>query len=324
MEKVTFFESIIKIFKMIFSVPFFIEIFILTIVIIGVLSFFSIKKSKKGKITTLIIYVVSLVLLPLSHFSFFVKTIDTIIENYIEILYFPSCYMYFAILLISDIDVLRIIIKNNKESKKYFSLIVNIVYFGIIQFLFFISIKIIIQNNINIFERAELYSNSTLVSFIQMCSYLFWIRIGIILLKRIVDVLSKYKFKKIKIDSEMFKSNLKTENNDEIKYMEYNKRFEQKQDSVDKKDEDSYNAKDNLINITPENFSNKNDTKENNHEIVSNIEINESYNNPINAMQPIILNTKSDKYNNKEETNKDITTIKNNDESDIFFDDFYD
>ena len=50
MEKLTVIESILRIFKKIFSSSFFIEIFVLTIALIGVLSFFSIKESKKGKI----------------------------------------------------------------------------------------------------------------------------------------------------------------------------------------------------------------------------------------------------------------------------------
>ena len=107
MEKVTFIESIIKILNLIASVPFFIEILLLTLILTIMMIFFYFRKSKKGKITSLIIYIVTLFLLPISHLSFFANTIDKIVENYIEILYFPSCYVYIALLIITDVSIFR-------------------------------------------------------------------------------------------------------------------------------------------------------------------------------------------------------------------------
>ena len=191
MEKVTFIESIIKILNLIASVPFFIEILLLTIIMLIAMLFFYFRKSKKGKVTSLIIYIVTLLLLPISHFSFFAQTLDKIVENYIKILYFPSCYVYIALLIITDVSVLRNVIKNlNTQERKWYNSL-DLLYFFIFQFLFFLIIRVIITENINIFERSELYSDVSLASLLQISSYLFWIRIGIKLIALIVNTLSK-------------------------------------------------------------------------------------------------------------------------------------
>ena len=118
MEKVTFLQSIIKVLNLIASIPFFIEILILTAFLLIIMIFFYFRKSKKGKITSLIIYFVTLLLLPISHFSFFVETLDKIVENFISVIYFPSCYVYIATLLITDFSILRNVIKNTKDTKR--------------------------------------------------------------------------------------------------------------------------------------------------------------------------------------------------------------
>lgn len=197
MEKVTFLQSIIKVLNLIASIPFFIEILILTAFLLIIMIFFYFRKSKKGKITSLIIYFVTLLLLPISHFSFFVETLDKIVENFIAVIYFPSCYVYIATLLITDFSILRNVIKNTKDTKrgKWYQ-ILNLVYFFVFQFLFFLIIRVVITNNIDIFTRSSLYSNTNLTSLIQISSYLFWIRIGIKLIIFVIDRLSKFSFNK--------------------------------------------------------------------------------------------------------------------------------
>lgn len=197
MEKVTFLQSIIKVLNLIASIPFFIEILILTAFLLIIMIFFYFRKSKKGKITSLIIYFVTLLLLPISHFSFFVETLDKIVENFIAVIYFPSCYVYIATLLITDFSILRNVIKNTKDTKrgKWYQ-ILNLVYFFAFQFLFFLIIRVVITNNIDIFTRSSLYSNTNLTSLIQISSYLFWIRIGIKLIIFVIDRLSKFSFNK--------------------------------------------------------------------------------------------------------------------------------
>lgn len=208
MEKVTFLESIIKILNLIASVPFFIEILILTGLLLIIMIFFYFRKSKKGKITALIIYCVTLLLLPVSHFSFFVDTLDQIVENYLEIVYFPSCYVYIGMILVTDISIFIDIAKNVKAKKSNWYQALNILYFFVFQFLFFLILRTVISNDIDIFERSSIYSNADLTSLIQISSYLFWIRIGIKLVVFIINRLSRFTFEKKKTNIESPNNNL--------------------------------------------------------------------------------------------------------------------
>ena len=195
MERVTFFESIIKILKTVSSIPLFIEILILTLFLLTIMIFFYFRESKNGRVTALIIYCVTLCLLPLTHLSFFINTIDKIVENYIKILYFPSCYVYIVTLIITDVSLLLSLVKDIRENNRKWYMVVDLIYFSIFQFLFFMIVRLVVTNNIDVFERAHLYSNANLTSCIQISSYLFWIRIGIILVSKLINRLSSFELK---------------------------------------------------------------------------------------------------------------------------------
>lgn len=304
MEKVTFLQSIIKVLNLIASIPFFIEILILTAFLLIIMIFFYFRKSKKGKITSLIIYFVTLLLLPISHFSFFVETLDKIVENFIAVIYFPSCYVYIATLLITDFSILRNVIKNTKDTKrgKWYQ-ILNLVYFFVFQFLFFLIIRVVITNNIDIFTRSSLYSNTNLTSLIQISSYLFWIRMGIKLIILIIDRLSKFSFnKKDKklIVSEPINNENNLDNNssqDLVKPL-----------TIEDKNIDINNTVSNNINSNINTNINSNINSNFNNNVVNNI------NNHIgdNVIEPDIVTNNIDPINNVNDVVSPIIKPKNN------------
>ncbi len=304
MEKVTFLQSIIKVLNLIASIPFFIEILILTAFLLIIMIFFYFRKSKKGKITSLIIYFVTLLLLPISHFSFFVETLDKIVENFIAVIYFPSCYVYIATLLITDFSILRNVIKNTKDTKrgKWYQ-ILNLVYFFVFQFLFFLIIRVVITNNIDIFTRSSLYSNTNLTSLIQISSYLFWIRIGIKLIIFVIDRLSKFSFnkkdKKLTV-SEPINNENNLDNNssqDLVKPL-----------TIEDKNIDLNNTVSNNINSNINTNINSNINSNFNNNIVNNI------NNHIgdNVIEPDIVTNNIDPINNVNDVVSPIIKPKNN------------
>ena len=300
MEKVTFLQSIIKVLNLIASIPFFIEILILTAFLLIIMIFFYFRKSKKGKITSLIIYFVTLLLLPISHFSFFVETLDKIVENFIAVIYFPSCYVYIATLLITDFSILRNVIKNTKDTKrgKWYQ-ILNLVYFFAFQFLFFLIIRVVITNNIDIFTRSSLYSNTNLTSLIQISSYLFWIRMGIKLIIFIIDRLSKFSFNK-KDKKLMVSEPINNENNlDNNSSQDLNKPLTIEDKNIDINNTVSNNINSNINTNITSNFNNN---------IVNNI------NNHIgdNVIEPDIVTNNIDPINNVNDVVNPIIKPKNN------------
>lgn len=308
MEKVTFLQSIIKVLNLIASIPFFIEILILTAFLLIIMIFFYFRKSKKGKITSLIIYFVTLLLLPISHFSFFVETLDKIVENFISVIYFPSCYVYIATLLITDFSILRNVIKNTRDTKrgKWYQ-ILNLVYFFAFQFLFFLIIRVVITNNIDIFTRSSLYSNTNLTSLIQISSYLFWIRMGIKLIIFIIDRLSKFSFNKK--DKKLIVSEpINNENNlDNNSSQDLVKPLTIEDKNIDINNTVSNNINSNInTNINSNINSNFNSNFNNN--IVNNI------NNHIgdNVIEPDIVTNNIDPINNVNDVVRPIIKTKNN------------
>ena len=300
MEKVTFLQSIIKVLNLIASIPFFIEILILTAFLLIIMIFFYFRKSKKGKITSLIIYFVTLLLLPISHFSFFVETLDKIVENFIAVIYFPSCYVYIATLLITDFSILRNVIKNTKDTKrgKWYQ-ILNLVYFFAFQFLFFLIIRVVITNNIDIFTRSSLYSNTNLTSLIQISSYLFWIRMGIKLIIFIIDRLSKFSFNK-KDKKLMVSEPINNENNlDNNSSQDLVKPLTIEDKNIDINNTVSNNINSNINTNINSNFNNN---------IVNNI------NNHIgdNVIEPDIVTNNIDPINNVNDVVSPIIKPKNN------------
>ena len=73
-----------------------------------------------------------------------------------------------AMLIFTDITVFIRIIKNIKsENRKWYSML-DIIYFFVFQFLFFLIVRLVISNKIDVFERTELYSNESLISVLQL------------------------------------------------------------------------------------------------------------------------------------------------------------
>lgn len=197
MERLTFFETIIKLMKAISSVPFFIEGLILSILMMVFMMIFYFKKSKKGKISVIIIYFLSLFIIPVSQFSFFINSIDKIVESFVRVLYFPSWYLYFFIIIVVDIDIFMFVFKYFKVEKNKIISVLKIVYFFIIQFLFFILIRLVIINDIDIFNSSELYSNSSVLSVIQISSYIFWARVFVSVFKLCVRKILRFENTKL-------------------------------------------------------------------------------------------------------------------------------
>lgn len=190
MEKVSFYESLIRILKLISSIPFLLEILLLTAFLALVMIFFYLMKSKKGKFVTIIIYIVTLLLLPFSHLSFFINLSDKLVENFVKIFFFPNWIVYLFMLVVTDISIFVLIKRNFNEKKPKLISTLNILYFFLFQFLFFVIIYECSKNNVDVFDNVDLYNNSNLVSLIQVSSYIFWIRILILILSYIINKLS--------------------------------------------------------------------------------------------------------------------------------------
>ena len=136
-----------------------------------VLMIYSIKKKKK---ISKIVYIVSLsflgVFVFVKYFNIIVKFFDTFIEMIINLLYFPSLGLYVTILLVSNLFfVFLFFFKKTYKSYKLVCGICN----SLIDFLFIMVIGIISTNNIDISIDLKLYSDSTILTLLQLSMAIF-------------------------------------------------------------------------------------------------------------------------------------------------------
>lgn len=152
-------------FETVVSTPFFFLYAILGIILI-VIMIIDIKKHKKiSKILYFIVLTFLITFVLIKYFNLIIRVIDTFVDVIIKALYFPSIGLYITILLISNI-MFFVIFLSKKFSKGY--KVVSVVCNVIIDFMFIMILGIIAKNNIDITHDVKLYSDSTLLTLLQL------------------------------------------------------------------------------------------------------------------------------------------------------------
>ena len=130
------------------------------------------KKVKKNKflVMTIILYLSLFIIVIFNNYQSLNTTFDSIITNLFTNIYFPSTYAYLFILAV--VDIVTIISLFNIKGEKIYK-VVNGICFGIIQFIFVIIMEIIAKNNIDIFSKSSLFTNTQLVAMLELSVNIF-------------------------------------------------------------------------------------------------------------------------------------------------------
>ncbi len=188
-ENTNILNTLLNLFKIIISSPFFLSLFFVLILTIVVL-FINTKLNKKFlKIIIGIAYASISILTIIYYSSSLSNLMDTIVEKIMTALYFPNYISYICMILISTIWFVRIIIDKKITP---FSKTINISSHLIIIFLFILTLDIITKNNINVTLRSEVYKNKALLNLIESTTFIF----AITIIGNIIDVISTYIVKK--------------------------------------------------------------------------------------------------------------------------------
>lgn len=177
--EMTIIDKIALIFKYIFSSFMGIELFLLSLILF-LFTFLNIKKNnKKVKVISAILCIGFLIGIILTYKSYAQESIDSFIKAVLSYLYFPSMVVYFFIILFVTVDIIITIFSNKMPRTKK---IVNSIVLSILYFCFMAVISIALTNDINLSSTVSLYTNDTLLSFIQMSNLLFafWIEFTIL------------------------------------------------------------------------------------------------------------------------------------------------
>ena len=194
----------IKKIKLVFdtaiSTPFFIVYAILGLILVGLI-IFDIKKYKK---ISRILYIVCIIFLVtffiIKYFDVIIKVIDSFVEILLKTLYFPNLGIYITILIITNLTFVFTTI--SEKSYKIYKIISSLIT-TLIDLLFIMIIGIISKNHIDISSDVKLYSDSTILTLLQISMGLFVSLYLLLMLARIHWRLKLYD-KNVTFDNEVY------------------------------------------------------------------------------------------------------------------------
>ena len=168
--EMTIIDKLSLIVKYIFSSFMGIELFLLSLLLF-LFTFLNIKrKNKIVKIISAVLCVCFLIAIVVTYKSYAIESIDSFIRALLSYIYFPSMVVYFFVIVFVTIDlVLTIFVEKIPKSKK----IVNSITLSILYFCFMAVVSLALTNKLNLNSTASLYTNDTILSFIQVSNLIF-------------------------------------------------------------------------------------------------------------------------------------------------------
>lgn len=179
MNELTFMDKINVLFKLLFSSPVIIGIFVFSLILMITLFFYSKLNKKIMKFIFIAIYLVLIGFAVFKYGRYFLTSIDSFVTLFMANIYFPIIPVYVGIMFISFIImIVTLSSKNNHRVVK----IINTVFFTFIQMLFALFIYIVESNNIDISANSNLYSNEQTMTLLELGMGMFVIWIFILLI----------------------------------------------------------------------------------------------------------------------------------------------
>lgn len=185
MEYLNIWEKLSLLFDLINNNYFFIGFLIISAIIVAINRLKLINNKKTCLLIMLLFVVLFSIILFYNNESLF-KSFDSVSNLIFKNIYFPSIYVYLAIILISDVILLTSLFSRNM-AKLYKN--INITISFVINFIFLVLLNTIGKDNIDILSTTSLYTNSHIVSLIELTTSLFVIWFIILFLIAIINTI---------------------------------------------------------------------------------------------------------------------------------------
>lgn len=152
------------------------------------------KNKKITKVICFIIYVSIFGYLIYMYHGEILNLLDYLMDNLVRLLLFPNLAIYILVLVIVNIFIIKSTF-SNKDSN--FQKIINIIYFGLFNILFYLIVNNIITNQINVYEQLDIYTSQELLNLIvlNMKIFVIWL-FTILIIKFINHISSKVEIRK--------------------------------------------------------------------------------------------------------------------------------
>lgn len=166
-----------------------INLLVLAIAFLFLLLLFSKKVSKK--VCFIFIFIATAGLLGYtiySHYEPLLTISESISDNFFTNIYFPSTYVYLFVLIIIDIVTIGSLLKL-KGNNGYKT--VNGICFLITNFIFSLILELVADNKIDIFSKTSLFSNTDLVTLLELSINVFIIWLLCLMVISITNLISE-------------------------------------------------------------------------------------------------------------------------------------
>lgn len=186
-EQLTLFEKLGTLVNIIFSSSFFVILLFGVILLLVILYIFR-KKIVKDKSIYLKIYIIFFILLFIKYGSSILKLCDNLVENIFSDIYFPSLSTYIIMLLITNIFLIITVV--SKKITKGIK-ILNTINFVSIEFLAILILDTIIKENVNIYDKLSVFTNTRLLVLTELSMGLFALWLFILFVIKCIKLLTK-------------------------------------------------------------------------------------------------------------------------------------
>jgi len=167
-----------QIFGYMFSSFMTIQLSIIAFLLFGLIILNIKRDTKVIKIASCFLFLIIIISLILMYQDYAINSINTFIKWILNYLYFPSMAMYFmTILFVTGVLIVTIISKKMSVFLKR----VNLIFFGVIYFMYINVISITLTNGMDLTDIKAIYEHNTLLSFIQISNMIFFLWIEFIL-----------------------------------------------------------------------------------------------------------------------------------------------
>ena len=197
MLQLTLLEKLQILFDLILASPFFIFLFIFTILVFLIL--LDTKNYDKIKTKKYIVSIYALVFISviIKYHSSLLSMFDYLINNLSVIFYFPNLAVYTCVLIIINVIMLKTVFtKTDRVSRT-----LNIAMYSIIMYLMLLIISTVTTEGLDVYNQLSLYTNKTVLAVVELSNMLFIIWMLLLIINRLLDVLET---KGLKIKSRLF------------------------------------------------------------------------------------------------------------------------
>ena len=185
MLKLTLFDKFKILFELMLASPFFIFLFIFTLLALCVLLDLKDTDKKKARLSILGIYLLVFIVLIIKYHSSLLSVLDYFVNNVFIIFYFPNLAIYtFMILIINVIMIKSLFLKKNEPIR-----VINLTLYSVIMYLMLLIIYTVSKENINVYDQASLYTNGNILALVELSNIIFVVWLIILLLDKILFLL---------------------------------------------------------------------------------------------------------------------------------------